>query len=164
MTEWRDVVGWEGLYRVSDDGQMWSVRRGRLVKPAPNTTGYLRAELWMGGKRTRVSVHVAMLEAFVGPRPEGMFGLHADDDRNNNTIGNLRWDTPTANNLDAIGNGRRVFEPLAECAKGHAMTPDNVAWMPGSKPRADGTPASKRRNCRQCRRDRQRANRRKAAA
>ena len=46
-----------------------------------------------------------MAEAFIGPRPEGLYVLHGDGDPLNNYVGNLRYGTPSENNLDAIGHG-----------------------------------------------------------
>jgi hypothetical protein len=50
-------------------------------------------------------VHHLILEAFVGPRPRKMMGCHNDGNSLNNHIDNLRWDTATANTIDAINHG-----------------------------------------------------------
>lgn len=50
-------------------------------------------------------VHTMVLETFVGPRPDGMVGCHNDSDPRNNELGNLRWDTQSANILQAIAEG-----------------------------------------------------------
>jgi len=44
-----------------------------------------------------VAVHILMLKAFVGPRPFGKHGCHIDDNKDNNTLGNLEWNTPYKN-------------------------------------------------------------------
>jgi hypothetical protein len=51
-------------------------------------------------------VHVLVLEAFVGPRPEGMEGCHGDGNPANNNVQNLRWDTPQNNWKDRKRHGR----------------------------------------------------------
>jgi hypothetical protein len=51
------------------------------------------------------TVHQLVLEAFVGPKPEGFECCHADDDPTNNRLENLRWDTQCANAADRIRNG-----------------------------------------------------------
>jgi hypothetical protein len=49
--------------------------------------------------------HHLVLEAFVGPRPDGMQCCHGDGNRQNNSPGNLRWDTPLANSRDKQKHG-----------------------------------------------------------
>jgi hypothetical protein len=56
-----------------------------------------------GTTKTRL-VHHLVLEAFVGPRPDGQVGCHFDDDPRNNRVENLRWDTSSANALDRVRN------------------------------------------------------------
>lgn len=50
-------------------------------------------------------VHILVLEAFVGPRPDGMQGLHKSDNARNNRLSNLYWGTPSQNAVDAVNNG-----------------------------------------------------------
>jgi hypothetical protein len=105
-------------YRVGSDGSVWSCwKRGgfgcvyiptghwrRLVTP-PDKLGYPRVKL--RGRRRR-KIHRLVLEAFVGPCPDGMHCCHADDDKANNALTNLRWDTQKANMADAGRNGHIV--------------------------------------------------------
>ena len=51
------------------------------------------------------SVHILVLEAFVGPKPKGMEGCHYDGDFSNNKLENLRWDTHLANEADKKRHG-----------------------------------------------------------
>lgn len=64
------------------------------------------ADLFVDGKATRFPIHVLVLMAWIGPRPEGMQCCHFDDNRFNNDLSNLRWDTVKANTADAFRNGR----------------------------------------------------------
>jgi len=114
-------------YCVGDDGSVWSCRysRGRKwrkMKPRPTPRkGRLRVDI----DRKWIQVHRLVLEAFVGPCPDGMQGLHWDDDVSNNCISNLRWGTPRENKVDASRNGRLTF-PRGEqhgCAK---LKPEQV--------------------------------------
>lgn len=59
-----------------------------------------------GGYQQR-KVHHLVLEAFVGPRPEGMQGCHNNGDSKDNCAANLRWDTPKANAMDTLLHGCR---------------------------------------------------------
>jgi hypothetical protein len=95
--EWKDVVGFEGSYQVSNMGR---VRSSRVLKPGSSGKGYKAISLWVNGKAKRVRVHKLVLEAFVGPCPPGMECCHGDSDRTNNALSNLRWDTKKNNAKD----------------------------------------------------------------
>ena len=132
--EWRPVVGYEGDYEVSSCGRVRSLdrlvqrptspfrARGRTLKPVL-VRGYPLVTL-RGGRRHLV--HVLMLEAFVGPRPEGMYGCHWDDVKTNNVLSNLRWDTPAANSEDKRRHGNVYMSNKAGCPAGHALAEPNL--------------------------------------
>ncbi len=90
-------------------------RRGELRPLAirRNDDGYCFVNLDLDGKTYSRSVHQLVLETFVGPRPEGMEACHyPDDDKSNNRLENLRWDTHGENAKDKY----RGRPPLTEKA------------------------------------------------
>lgn len=117
---WRPVVGRESEYEVSDFGNVRSLdriktyvrqgqtvtrrHRGKILSPGPLPSGHLTVSL---GRGDCSLIHRLVLEAFVGPCPEGHEGLHGDDVPNRNVLENLSWGTRSQNVLDAIKNGRR---------------------------------------------------------
>jgi hypothetical protein len=101
--EWRDVVGFEGRYEVSNWGRVRSLAYRstlgpQILQPSCNYAGY--QVLTLGKARRQFRLHVLVLEAFVGLRPEGMQACHRDNDKSNNRLSNLRWDTPSGNIAD----------------------------------------------------------------
>lgn len=114
--EYRDIPGWPG-YRAGSDGSIWTCRgqgahRGKLtrrwlrMKSRAAKSGHLFLVLSVMGKQRCAYVHTLVLEAFVGPRPEGMECRHyPDQNPANNAIDNLRWDTPLNNQRDRKENG-----------------------------------------------------------
>lgn len=125
MTEtWKPVVGWELLYEVSD--------YGRVRKSSGEMLWHTGARqwVWLYGREPwqRRQVHHLVLEAFVGPRPPGMKGCHYDDDPSNNSLGNLRWDTTSANAFDSVRNGTHRNSSKTKCKAGHAFTPENTKF------------------------------------
>lgn len=98
--EWRPVPGWEGLYEVSSDGQIRSLRAGRPMRTFITEKGYRRVYLYRGKRIQRVRVHTAVLGAFVGPRPAGMVTRHLDGNPANNHLSNLAWGTHAENEAD----------------------------------------------------------------
>lgn len=104
LETWRPVVGYEGLYEVSDLGRVRSLhhwgggKRGGLLRPAI-TGEYPRmcVALCKGGKHRTRLVHHLVLEAFVGPCPDGMEALHGPGRGLNNSLANLSWGTKNQN-------------------------------------------------------------------
>jgi hypothetical protein len=88
--EWRDIPGYEGLYQVSDQGRIWSIRRQRALSPNVNNH-YLRVQLSKDGSWKRFRVHKLVLLSFVGPRPDGYQVDHINRDRLDNRLSNLRY-------------------------------------------------------------------------
>lgn len=105
MANWRDVIGYEGLYRVSDTGLVMSIRRNRLMSLGTSPQGYRTCAISRDGKPRRFMVHRLVLEAFVGPCPDGMETLHRNDIPGDNRIENLRWGTHAENIEDMKRNG-----------------------------------------------------------
>lgn len=117
---WLPVVGFEGLYEVSDQGRVRSMARvvphkksGRLTVPerilkgGKNTASqYCMVSLWRNNAQHQCYRHSLVLEAFVGPRPPKHDACHADGTRDNNCVGNLRWGTRAENMQDAKRHGR----------------------------------------------------------
>lgn len=136
MERWLPVVGHEGAYEVSDLGRVRSLDRveryeridqysgriitvcrqhkGRLLRPGPNDSGHLTVVLGRGNTR---QVHALVLEAFVGPCPDGHECCHGDDVPFHNALDNLRWGTRSDNLHDAVRNGGKLIGDLAPRSK-----------------------------------------------
>ena len=106
----RLISGWP-VYAISDDGRVWSclVNRHQIIgskwrelKAAKsNDAGHRTVTLCHDGRRKNHLVHRMVLEAFIGPCPEGMEACHFPDrDPMNCAINNLRWDTKKGNARD----------------------------------------------------------------
>ena len=106
MEQWANVVGFEGIYEVSNHGNIRSVKSGQLKKITEDKkTNRPFLNLWKNNKQTVVRVHKLVLEAFVGKCPEGLECCHNDGNSFNNHIDNLRWDTHKSNIHDRIKHG-----------------------------------------------------------
>ena len=151
---WKPVVGYEGIYEVSDMGRVRRVSAGQgaqaglILKPTPSSTGHLRVSLYAGGSKAIRYVHRLVLEAFVGPCPPGMEACHWDDDPTNNSLENLRWDSRSANVLDQVRNGIHSEAGKTHCKYGHEYTHENTYLQ-----------KSGYRTCRECQRQRHREQR-----
>ena len=136
--EWRAVVGYEGLYDVSNHGRVQSLARvvmrrngvhqtipGRQLKTPTSVAGYPVVGLWRGNNSKTRTVHSLVAEAFIGPRPPGMEVCHGSDGPQEPGIWNLRYDTHQQNLMDTIrqGTNSRVTR---ECPLGHLKSQGNA--------------------------------------
>lgn len=160
MELWLPVVGYEGLYEISDHGRGQSLSRevncgrdgaftrrtkGQLLVPQEiGDCGHLAFLLRKDGRQKMARIHHLVLEAFVEPRPGAALGLHWDDDPTNNTPSNLRWGTYSDNAHDRVRNGNHHNANKTQCPAGHDYTPENTYLC------KNGTV----RRCKACRRDR----------
>jgi hypothetical protein len=105
MEEWRDVVGYEGKYLVSNIGNIKSVKRDKILTPKKNHDGYLRIQLWKNNKAVFVSIHRLVAESFIPNHENKPFVNHIDGTKNNNLVENLEWVTQSENVRHAWNNG-----------------------------------------------------------
>lgn len=135
-------------YEVSTLGRVRSWKTYGPVKPRILVThmegGYVRATL----SRAQRRVHQLVLEAFVGPRPEGLLTRHLDGDPTNNRLDNLAYGTPSENMRDRRDHGTDANVNKTKCANGHELTSENtlIRKRPSS---SSGGPTY--RACRICR-------------
>lgn len=99
MVEWRDVVGYEGLYQVSNLGQVRSLPRNgtrkepHVLQPNISRWGYYKLSLSKEDKLKYVVVHRLVAEAFL-PNPDQKPCVnHIDCNKKNNNVSNLEWVT-----------------------------------------------------------------------
>jgi hypothetical protein len=107
---WLPVVGFEGLYEVSDLGRVRGLRRsgtaGRILAPAP-LGRYLAIKLCRDGVNKWHRVHRLVGEAFLGPLPPGQHTRHGPGGALDNRLANLSYGTPIENNHDQDRDGTR---------------------------------------------------------
>lgn len=114
---WRPIAGLESRYEVSDRGRVRTLStyrlryRGLILKPWIQNKGYHYVSHRDTSTHRRIcyAVHRLVLDAFVGPCPDGKQVAHGDGNPCNNHISNLRWATAKENIADRTMHGRTRF-------------------------------------------------------
>ena len=120
---WKPVVGYEGLYEVSNMGRVRSLDKrvktrradtdsffikGRMLTQKPRHGGYLGVQLWRDGKCFQETTHRIVAKAFI-PNPENLPQVnHKDEDKTNNCVENLEWCTAKYNANYGTRNQRQA--------------------------------------------------------
>ena len=105
--EWLPIVDFSN-YFVSNQGRVKSTKRKDkpiILKPWL-ARGYPTVSLSRDGVMHKFQVHTLVLNAFVGPCPEGMLCLHGDNNSTNNCISNLHWGTHAENMKQMVDDNR----------------------------------------------------------
>lgn len=131
---WLPVVGYEGMYEVSDQGRVRSldrvdaagrVRRGRILSPSMGRCA--RVRLSANGQSVDRSVHRLVLTAHVGGPPSAdHVAMHLDDDTWNNSLSNLSWGTGSENVQQSISRSRHWQSRKSSCPEGHPLVDGNI--------------------------------------
>lgn len=106
--EWKDIEGYEGLYQVSNRGNVrrfgCSVNR-KLTKLPVKKGHYYYIPLCKNGKYKNFLVSRLVATAFI-PNPNNKETVnHKDGNKTNNNVNNLEWNTYAENNKHAVENG-----------------------------------------------------------
>ena len=115
---WKDIEGYEGMYQVSNKGNVKSLSRNvlrnngkmqfineKILKPQDSGHGYNRVNLYKNKKPRLITVHSLVLETFTNKREKDMVINHIDGDKKNNTLKNLEWCTSKENTMHGFETG-----------------------------------------------------------
>lgn len=141
-------------YEVSNLGRVRSRKadRPRLLKPGVNPLGYHNLALYNSGEPTFTTVHVLVMAAFVGSRPEGMDIRHLDGDPGNNHLDNLAYGSRSENCQDRRVHGTNVNLNKTECPSAHLYDSLNTYVDPEGNRHCRTCNAEATRRCRAKRR------------
>jgi hypothetical protein len=115
---WKDVVGYEGLYQVSNFGNVRSLdrivnkpngvsylRKGKICTQSKSNLGYMTVGFTVNNKKVNKYVHRLVAEAFITNMNNYLQVNHIDCDKTNNRMYNLEWCTNSQNHIHASKNG-----------------------------------------------------------
>lgn len=149
---WKPVVGYEGLYEVSDLGRVKRIkaaqgtRPGMILAPIEGKRGYLSVHLHGSGARKLVRIHRLVADAFHGVSPLPLV-RHLDGNPKNNIPSNLAHGTAQENANDRVAHGNQFLgnqnSVKTHCKHGHEFTPENTRVCD----QPNGRPARKCKTC-----------------
>lgn len=147
---WKDVVGYEGLYQVSNYGRIKSLynykRNGTNILTPRYKHGYYQIGLRKNKKRKWLAVHRLVAKAFI-PNPENLPCVnHKDENKTNNCVYNLEWCTHSYNNTyhnrhkkvadknsipvlqySTSGELLKEYKSVSEAARQNSMSAGNIS-------------------------------------
>lgn len=137
--EFRDVVGYEDAFRVSEDGDIFSKRTNRLLKIRINEAGYKTLSTRVNGKALCFKIHQLVAKAFLTPPTEellqraslnkaGVMVRHINNNKLDCHYSNLAYGTAQDNTDDFMSTG--LYKPI--CGSSHVLSKlsdADVLWI-----------------------------------
>ena len=91
MEVWKDIKSYEGLYQVSNKGNIYSIRKNKLFKLNTNKFGYYCVSLYKNSTTKTYTIHRLVAETFI-PNPNNKPEVdHINTIKTDNRVENLRW-------------------------------------------------------------------------
>ena len=143
--EWRPVVGHENDYSISDQCRLRNERTGNILEGWLTSKGYRRFTI----KGKGYFGHELGLEAFVGPRPEGLVTRHGPNGISDNSLSNIEWGTQAENVRDRKRDGtNNAPRPRHRGSLNHQakLSEDEVLCIYAQKGRATQSTLARRHN------------------
>jgi hypothetical protein len=97
---WNDIKGYEGIYQISNLGNVKNIKTSKILKPRLNSNGYKFVGLYCNGKHKNMLIHRLMAIHYIPNDENKQFVDHIDNNKLNNKLTNLRWCTNQQNDMN----------------------------------------------------------------
>ncbi len=106
MTEiWKDINGFEGIYRISNQGNVLGVRNNIILKPYKRGNGYFGVKLQLRGKHIDKKIHRLVAGTFIDNPNNYPQVNHINGNKKDNRVENLEWVSASTNVRHAVSMG-----------------------------------------------------------
>lgn len=115
---WKDVKGFEGLYKISNLGKIKSLRYNKILSEKTSKGDYITATLFDGnGGKRNVRIHTLVAENFIGDIPKGYQVHHKDGNKQNNFVGNLEIISPEEHHKITLEQNPHILDGMMKYNK-----------------------------------------------
>lgn len=115
----KDVIGYEGLYKINDSGTVFSINRKIYLKPFLNNSGYYRVNLRKNGSYKKHFVHRIVADNFIDNNENKNQINHINGIKTDNSVNNLEWSSRSDNQIHAYKTG--LQKPSRGEINGHSL-------------------------------------------
>ena len=112
MEIWKDIIGYEGYYQISNLGNVKNIQTNKILIGDTNNLGYRRVTLYTPIKKRFFILRLVALHFCEGANDELVVN-HIDGNKLNNAATNLEWVTHSQNDLHAYKLNLRQSHPCA---------------------------------------------------
>lgn len=121
----KELDGFEGLYSITENGEVFSHRRNKYLSQCEDKYGYKLVKLYFkGGRRISLKVHRLVAETFIENPAGHPLVCHGKLGKQVNTVENLRWGTYSDNRKDAETFNERPTEFVKGSGHGNSKLTD----------------------------------------
>jgi hypothetical protein len=141
MNEYEDLKDYEGLYKINREGDIFSVRKNKILKQRVGNRGYKMVGLYKNKQEKLYLIHRLLCIQFLENTENKSCVDHIDRNRQNNCLDNLRWATHSENMRNVGVKGciyitknntfqtKFYYEPNKRMSKSFKTKEEAEAWL-----------------------------------
>lgn len=123
---WKDIKGYEGLYQVSNLGNVRNLKQNKNLSKIDNGNGYLYITLRNKGKRKNHYIHRLVAENFIENFDKNKVINHKDYNKKNNNINNLENITQRENIIYSLKHKPKLLFCKTNTGEHHITKRKNI--------------------------------------